>query len=56
MPVKVTPFGLVTVKVRVESAPTATGLGVTVTYQLLDRLIANGSVAQARDGELSVGS
>ncbi len=35
---------------------TATGLGVTVTYQLLDRLIAEGSVAQARDGELSGGS
>ena len=35
---------------------TATGRGVTVTYQLLDRLIAEGSVAQARDGELSVGS
>ncbi len=35
---------------------TATGRGVTVTYQLLDRLVAGGSVAQARDGELSVGS
>ncbi len=35
---------------------TATGRGATVTYQLLDRLIAEGSVAQARDGELSVGS
>ena len=35
---------------------TATGRGVTVTYQLLDRLIAGGSVAQAREGELSVGS
>ena len=35
---------------------TATGRGVTVTYQLLDRLIAEGSVAQARDGDLSVGS
>ncbi len=35
---------------------TATGRGVTVTYQLLDRLIAEGRVAQARDGELRVGS
>ena len=35
---------------------TATGSGVTVTYQLLDRLIAEGRVAQAREGELSVGS
>ncbi len=35
---------------------TATGRGVTVTYQVLDRLIAEGRVAQARDGELRVGS
>ncbi len=35
---------------------TATGRGVTVTYQLLDRLIAEGRVAQARDGKLSGGS
>ncbi len=35
---------------------TATGRGVTVTYQLLDRLVAGGSVTQARDGELTVGS
>jgi hypothetical protein len=28
---------------------------VTVTYQLLDRLIAEGSVALARDGALSMG-
>ncbi len=35
---------------------TATGRGVTVTYQLLDRLIAEGRVAQARDGKLSRGS
>ena len=34
---------------------TATGLGVTVTYQLLDRLIAEGRIAHAPDGKLSGG-
>jgi hypothetical protein len=34
---------------------TTTGRGVTATYQLLDRLIAEGSVALTRDGALSMG-
>lgn len=34
----------------------ASGLGATVTYQLLDKLIASGRVRQARDGTLGVGA
>lgn len=34
---------------------TATGIGATVTYQLLDKLIASGKVTQAQDGLLSEG-
>lgn len=33
---------------------TKTMLGATVTYRLLDRLIAEGRVAQAKDGTLSI--
>jgi hypothetical protein len=34
---------------------TATNLGATVTYQLIDRLIASGRLCIAKDGALSVG-
>lgn len=33
---------------------TATGLGATVSYQLIDRLIQQGRIQQAKDGALSV--
>ena len=36
------------------SISTKTGLGGTVTYQLIDRLIEQGRVEQARDGVLSI--
>lgn len=34
---------------------TASGLGATVTYQLIDRLVASRRLIQAKDGVLSVG-
>jgi hypothetical protein len=32
------------------------GLGATVTYRLIDRLIADGRLSIARDGALSMGA
>lgn len=32
-----------------------TGLGATVTYQLIDKLLAQGRIIQSKDGILSVG-
>lgn len=40
--------------VRPGPIATHTNLGATVTYQLLDKLIALGRIHQARDGVLSV--
>lgn len=35
---------------------TSSGLGATITYQLLDRLIASGQIEQAQNGILSEGA
>ena len=32
-----------------------TGLGATVTYQLIDKLLAQGRIIQSKDGVLSIG-
>jgi len=37
---------------RPGAVATSTGIGATVTYQLIDRLIAEGRICMARDGTL----
>ncbi len=40
--------------IRPGPVATATGFGATVSYQLIDRLVQQGRIRQAKDGSLSV--